>query len=320
MATATAVPSAPSETLIKDLLEGFDHLFGLHPGFRPVHAKGLMWSGTFVPTTAAKDLTKAPHVARASTPVIVRLSDFAGVPIVPDNDLKGASPRGCAIRFCLAEHVHTDIVAHSEDGFPTRTGEEFLEFLRAVAASGPNATKPTPIEQFFASHPKAMEFAMAPKPIPTSFAKESFFSASAFKFTNAAGVSKFGKYKIRPEAGNEYLSDADAAKQSPNFLFDEMTARLKAGPIKYRIFVQLAGEGDEVNDARAHWPKERPEVEFGTLTLEKRVNELEPEMKKMIFDPRPGVEGIEASDDPLFEVRAALYLMSGRRRRAADKK
>jgi catalase len=56
------------------------------------------------------------------------------------------------------------------------------------------------------------------------------------------------------------------------------------------------------------------------LTLEKRVNELEPEMKKMIFDPRPGVEGIEASDDPLFEVRAALYLMSGRRRRAADKK
>jgi catalase len=29
------------------------------------------------------------------------------------------------------------------------------------------------------------------------------------------------------------------------------------------------------------------------------------------------VDGIEASDDPLFELRAAVYLISGRRRRAA---
>ena len=71
--------------------------------------------------------------------MIVRLSNFAGVPSVPDNDLQGASPRGMAIRFYLGEHVHTDIVAHSFDGFPTHTGEEFLEFVRALAASGPAA-------------------------------------------------------------------------------------------------------------------------------------------------------------------------------------
>jgi len=35
-------------------------------------------------------------------------------------------------------------------------------------------------------------------------------------------------------------------------------------------------------------------------------------------DPIPRVDGIEASADPLLELRAAVYLISGRRRRAAS--
>jgi catalase len=62
----------------------------------------------------------------------VRFSDFAGIPTVSDNDPQNASPRGCAIRFHLAEHFHTDIVAHSVDNFPSRTEEGFLEFLNAL--------------------------------------------------------------------------------------------------------------------------------------------------------------------------------------------
>ena len=41
------------------------------------------------------------------------------------------------------------------------------------------------------------------------------------------------------------------------------------------------------------------------------------EQKKIIFDPIPRVDGIEPSDDPLLELRAAIYLLSGRRRRQA---
>ena len=317
MATITRDRSTSIETISKDLLESFDQVFGLHPGFRPVHAKGLMCSGTFTPTAEARKLTRAPHVARPSTPVIVRLSDFAGVPSVADNDPMIAGPRGMAIRFSLAEHVHTDLIGHSHDGFPTRTGEEFLEFNRAIAASGPNAPKPTPLDRFLMSHPKAMEFIVAPKPIPTSFARESFFPVSAFEFTNQEGTSRYGRFRIRPEAGNEYLTAEQAAKKSPNFLFDEFSARLTSGPVKYRIFVQLAEDGDETSDATIHWPENGPEIEFGTVGLTKRENELEPEMRKVIFDPIPRVDGLAPSDDPLFDVRAALYLLSGRRRRAA---
>jgi catalase len=41
------------------------------------------------------------------------------------------------------------------------------------------------------------------------------------------------------------------------------------------------------------------------------------QQKHIIFDPIPRVDGIEPSDDPLLELRAAVYLLSGRRRREA---
>ena len=244
----------PSDPLTKDLLQSFDNVFGLHPGFRPVHAKGAICSGTFTASADAKKLTRAPHVVRPSVNVHVRVSDFAGIPEVPDNHPEIASPRGMAIRFYLAEHEHTDIVAHSAEGFPVRTGEEFLEFNRSIAASGPNVPHPTPVEAFVMSHPKTLAFVQIPKPIPTSFACESFFGVSAFKFTASDGSSRHGRYRILPDAGNEYLSAEDAAKKSPNFLFDELTQRIAKSPIKYRIMVQLAEPGDEVNDATIQWP------------------------------------------------------------------
>jgi catalase len=311
------IKSVSSDTLIEDLLTSLDHLFGLHSGFRPVHAKGIMCSGIFSPGAAVTTLTRAPHVNRPTIPVVVRFSNFAGVPTVPDNDIEGASPRGMAIRFYLAEHVHTDIVGHSFNGFPTRTGEEFLEFARALAASGKDAPKPTAIEEFLAKHPKAMHFAEAPKPIPTSYARESYFGVNAYKFTAADGTSRYGRYKIRPEAGNEYLTSAQAQSMSENFLAEECSNRLSKGAIKFRIVVQIAEPADDVSDSTNIWPDSRSEIEFGTITLTERVNDADPEMRKIIFDPIPRVDGIEPSDDPLIEVRAAIYLMSGRRRRAA---
>ena len=317
MSASTVDVSAGSDPLTKDLLAALDQLFGLHPGFRTVHAKGAIFSGTFTPAPGATKLTNAPHVTAASTPVYVRLSDFAGVPMIPDNAAEGASPRGMGVRFNLAPHVHTDLVAHSAEAFPTRTGEEFLGFARAIAATTPTSPHPTPIEQFLGSHPKALEFVMLPKPIPTSFARESFFCVSAFKFTNAEGVSRFGRYKILPVAGNEYLSAEEAAKKSPNFLFDEASTRIAKGPIQFKIVIQLAEPGDETADATIHWPATRQQMDFGTITLTKLEDQKDPQLQHMILDPRPGVKGIEASADPLFNVRAAIYILSGRRRRAA---
>ena len=303
--------------LAEKLLDVLDTLSGLHPGFRPAHAKGLMCSGTFTPSPEAAKLTRAPHASKPSTPVTVRYSDSTGVPTIPDNDPQKSGPRGIGVRFHLAEHDHTDIVAHSANGFPVHTGEEFLEFLRAVAAFG--AGKPEALGAFLATHPNAKRFVELAKPIPTSFAREAFFAGTAFKFTNAAGVSRHGRFRIRPEAGTEYLTDQEAALKSANFLFDEIGPRLTQGPIRLGVFVQMAERGDDVADASVPWPDSREEIPFGTLTINARVDDQEPERRKIIFDPVPRVDGIDSSGDPLTEVRADLYLLSGRRRRAASK-
>lgn len=300
-----------------DLLKTFDKIDGgEHPGFRPAHAKGVMFTGIFRASSSANSLTRAPH-AKGATPVSVRLSDFAGIPNVPDNNSEIASPRGCAIRFHLGEHVHTDIVAHSHDGFPTRTAEEFLEFLKAVTATDPSQPHPNAIEQYLGAHPKALQFVQAPKPIPTSFARESFFAVSAFRFTATNGTSRFGRYRILPEAGNDYLDAAAAAAQGPNFLFDEIRQRIAKGPIKFRIVVQLAEAVDAVDDATVRWPESRDQIEFGEIALNALMEDSLAEERRIIFDPIPRVDGIEPSADPLFNPRADLYLVSGRRRRAA---
>src|SRR5713101_7931901 len=151
--------------LSHDVIEGFDKADGgIHPGFRPAHAKGILLTGMFTPSLEAASLTRAPHIQRNSTPVTVRFSDFAGIPTVPDNDPQGASPRGCTIRFHL----------YLVDTFPSRTAEGFLDFINALIATDPAGPHPNAIEQFLGAHPAALTFVQAPKPILTSFDKESF--------------------------------------------------------------------------------------------------------------------------------------------------
>jgi len=301
--------------LANDLIAQFEQIFGADPGFRPAHAKGIMLTGTFVPTAVAAGLSKAPHFA-TETPVTVRFSNSTGIPLIPDND-PNAGPRGLAVRFNLGEHVHTDIVGHSTDGFPTHTGAEFLEFLRAVVASAPGTPSPTPIEAFLGGHPAALAFVQAPKPAPVSFGTEAYYGVTAMEFLNAAGVSQFGRYRILPVTGLEHLDDAAVAAKSANYLFDEIGERVAAGPIAFKLYAQLAAPGDVVDDATIHWPAEREVLELGTMTLTALVADTPAEQKHIIFDPIPRVEGIEPSEDPLLELRAAIYLISGRRRRAA---
>jgi catalase len=81
--------------------------------------------------------------------------------------------------------------------------------------------------------------------------------------------------------------------------------------------VQLAEDGDTVDDATVRWPEDRPQRAFGEISLQEIVANNDREQQHIIFDPIPRVDGIEPSADPLFEPRANIYLLSGRRRRAA---
>jgi catalase len=319
MEERSSVPLPTDEKILalsNQLLDKFQTLFGAHPGFRPAHAKGVLLEGSFTPTPEAAALSKAAHFHRPSTTVTVRFSNSTGLPLIPDND-PNADPRGIAVRFHLAEHVHTDIVAHSTNGFPTRTGEEFLGLLTALATTDLTHIPGSPLESFLGSHPAALAFVQTPKPPASSFARETYFGLNAMRFINQQGVASYGRYRIVPEAGNEHLDAAAAATKSPNYLFDELEARVADGPVRFRIVLQLADKEDPVNDVTQQWPDTRKFVELGTLSLAEPILDQAHEQKQIIFDPIPRLEGIEPSDDPLLELRAAVYLISGRRRRSA---
>ncbi len=132
-----------------------------------------------------------------------------------------------------------------------------------------------------------------------------------------AGESRFGRYRIVPELGNDFLSDAQVASLPANYHFDEIAARVGKAPVRFKILVQVAAADDVTDDATMHWPEARELFELGTLELNAVVADTLAQQQRIIFDPIPRVDGIEPSADPLLELRAAIYLLSGRERRGA---
>lgn len=308
-----ATTAAKKKLLHGEVLDTLNLLFGFHPGHRPVHAKGIVCQGAFSPDLEASSLCRAPHLQRESVPVTVRFSDFTGIPDIPDSD-PNASPRGMAIRFHLPGGGSTDIVAHSYNGFPAASVEEFLGFLKAMAASGPDAQKPTLLDQFLADHPKAMQFARSPKPTPASFATESFYGIDAFRFIDRDGAARIGRYRIRPVAAEQHLTPEDAAAKARDFLFDEMRRRLAGGPAGFQLSVQLAADGDPIADPSAVWPEDRAQVKLGIISIHAPVAESDAAQQKLVFDPANLADGIELSDDQLPAERSAVYATSFERR------
>ena len=190
--------------------------------------------------------------------------------------------------------------------------------LRAIAASPPGTPSPSPIEKFLGANPAALAFVQAPKPAPSSFAREAFYAVNALKFVNVGGKSTYFRYRILPAVGEHHLDEAATKEKGPDFLFEELQKRVADETVTFRVMAQLAEDGDEVDDATVHWPESRRMVELGIVKVGAVLPDNATEQKRIIYDPIPRVEGIETSDDPLLEMRAAVYLVSGKERRAAS--
>ena len=152
-----------------------------------------------------------------------------------------------AVKFRLPDGSDSDLVMHSYNGFPTATADEFRQLLVALAASGPNAPKPTPLEKFFETHPIAKTFLTAEKPAPVSYATMPYFGVNSFKFTNAKGDSTFVRYQMVPEGGAQYLTKEQLAAAGPNYLADEIRKRVGGSPVRMKLQVQPAEAGDKID-------------------------------------------------------------------------
>jgi catalase len=299
--------------LVHAIFDTMRQVHGVKPGYRVVHAKGIICKGTFVPSKDAGTLSRAGHFQHDSVDVTVRLSDGNSDPIIPDN-APNAGPRGMVIRFKLPNGDETDIIALSVNGFAVSTGEDFLALQKAVVATDPTKPHPWPIEGFLGAHPNALRFVKGAQVVPASFATESFFPNNTFIFVNKAGVKQPGRYEIIPLPGQHDLSDAEAKAKPEGFLFEDLKTRLAAGPIQYHLMVRLPNAGDSTKDPSLIWPEDRKTMDMGVISITSLVPDSTAVEKALAFDPTNLTDGIELSDDPFPSLRSKVYALASANR------
>jgi catalase len=302
--------SETSPTVAEQLVETMRALAGRHPGFRPVHAKGVVCTGSFQAAPQARTVSRAAHRQGQKIPALIRFSNASGDPDVSDGL---ANARAIAVKFQLPGGKNADVLALSIEGFPARTPEEFLTFLQAQLPD-PATGKPIPdaVPRFLESHPATRAFIerLGQKPVPASYGQSCYYAEHAFKFTAADGTSRFGRYRWIPEAGEACLSSGDASKLGANFLREELEKRLQKAPVVFRLLLQLAEKGDPTNDPDALWPANRSLVELGRLDIV-TISPTGPfDEAHTVFDPTNVVDGIDLSDDPFPLARSAAYSIS----------
>jgi catalase len=292
------------------LVEGLHEVFGNHHA-RAVHARGIVLTGEFTPDEHAAELTRAPHLQKAKSPVVVRFSDFSGVPDAPENSEK-ANPRGMAIKFPLPDGAVADIVCNSFNGFPVATTDQFRAFLSAVAASGPTAAKPTALDRFLQTHEVAKTFLTTQKN-PASYATISYFGVNSFKMTNAGGVSHYVRYVLVPADGEQLFTKEQMARAGRDYLQDEIQARVARRPVKFKLFAQVAESGDKIEDPSIAWPDTRTRVPLGTFDLQKLGSNTPAQDRALAFSAGNVTDGIEPAD-PMISFRARAYPISVKER------
>jgi catalase len=302
--------SQPSASLPQQIADQFVLLNGgIHTGFRFNHAKGIVVSGSFTPTAQAKTLSRAAHFGGPPVPVTVRFSNASGIPNNADND-PGSGPQGMAVRFKLPGGAFTDIVSISHNGFVVGSGDDFLAFLKAIAASGPDVPHPKPVETFLGGHPRAAKFATEVRVRPRSYATAAYFGNNAFVFVNGSGKKQPVRYQIVPAAGVANLDSASAAKAGANYLQEEIRRRLAHRPVEFRLYAQLPNPGDPTNDGSIVWADDRKRVQLGVIRLTKVEPSQDELQRSLTFNPTFLTSGIELSDDPLVPLRSAVYALS----------
>lgn len=288
------------------LVEDFHSAFGQHHA-RAVHTKGVILEGSFTPSAEARSLSKAT-LFTAAVPVIVRFSDFTGLPDIPDTS-DSANPRGFAVKFLLPDGSNLDIVNHSFNGFPVATAADFSALLQALGHSPAGTRSPSPFEAFLASHPAAKTFFTTQKPPPQSFATTAFFGVNAFYFTDAAGRSRPVRYRFVPEAGEHYLDEAALRDRSSTYLMDEIATRVGKAPVRFTWLAQLGEPGDRIDDPSVAWPDTRRLVKLGVITIDKVSPKTPDTDKNLLFLPGTLPPGIGIAD-PMVTIRNAAYPVS----------
>ncbi len=294
-----------------DALEG---LFGKHPTARRSGAKGICAVGHFNGDPSVRSLSSATLFSGQRVPAVLRFSVGGGNPKASD---KSRSVRGLAVALDGADGQSWQIAAISAPVFFVARPEQFAPFLQARTAD-PATGKPDPdkLKAFNEAHPETLRQAafLAKAPVPASYAGTPYWSANTFVAVNAQGQRVPVRYQFVPDAGSLGLSDEQLKSQPDEFLVDELRQRLSRGPVSFTLQFQIGEAGDSTQDPTVAWPDTRRLVNAGKLVVDRVEMPMAGACERVTFNPLVLPRGLEPSDDPVLQARAAPYAVSlGRR-------
>jgi catalase len=306
-----------ADEFAEQVVDAMQDISGVHEGHRVAHAKGALCAGTFVATLEAARLTRAAHMQGEPVRATVRLSNGSGDPNAPGHATDG---RGMAVKLYLDDGTKTDMVAITLPVFFVRTPEDFLEFVR-VRKPDPETGEPDmeKVGAWLGEHQEAVpaiQAALGAEP-PASYANCGYNGIHAFRYLDAEDGERYVRYRWEPEDGEATISREEAQERGSDYLLDEILERLQRGPVAFRLVVQIAEEGDPLDDPTAAWPPERETVEVGRLEVTGPETERERGDDVLVFDPTRVTDGIELSDDPILRFRPRAYSVSVERRSGA---
>lgn len=315
------------------------------PGTRPTHASGIAATGCFSATPVASSFTTAAHMAGEQVPVTVRFSNGAGDLIEPDST---PAVRGMAVKFHLGAATHddwgvlhseieTDLVAMTLPMFFAKSVDRFREFVTAATPVLPKARTrgqklietlrlatpyPTPplgipsneqgVFDFAVGYPPACPAAayLGAKFVPESYTTCSYHAVHAFALTGPDGTIRYARFHWEPVEG---VRSAPPGAQG-NFLRDGLQERVTNDRAQFVLRMQLAEDGDDLDDPTRPWALRRPRVVMGNLRLTAIPEDQYHGCELLSFNPARLVPGIDLSHDPILAVRGKTYECSYARR------
>lgn len=310
VAALATFPAHAAEPSAAELVDALNGVFGKHAGARGSHAKGFCARGTFTPAPAADGFASTRLLAASQVPAEVRFSIGGGNPRASD---KSRSVRGIAVRLSGPDEGW-DMVFISEPVFFAATPASFVSFLKARVAD-PATKKPDParIKAHNEKYPEATRqpSMLAAHAAPASYASTPYFSNHAFKFVGTGGHATWARLQFEPVSGTRHLTEAEEKSLSDDFLDQEFKSRLGSGSADFDLYAQPAGSGDSLTDSSVTWSNGPAKVRLGRLSINQYSGQ---DCNSQVYVPTRLPTGIEPSDDPVLQVRAAAYAVSSARR------
>jgi catalase len=305
---------SPGRLTPAKMIDTFEAINGMHPGFRRNHAKGVCIAGIFEGNGQGERLSRAGIFQPGRVPVVGRFALAGGQPSMADGP-KAVRSMALSFRPPRGEEWRTGM--NDIPVFIVRDAQGFYEQLVATRPD-PATGQPDPakVGAFFAAHPESAHAVQQinAKPFSSGFDNASYHSLNAFRFVNAAGVSTPVRWSMVAAEPFAPETQDQAATQDKNYLFDAVIARIARGSLQWHLVVTVGRPGDSTDDATIAWPDDRERVDVGTLTIDHVESEAPGNCRDINFDPLVLPSGIAPSDDPLLSARSATYSQSFTRR------